>query len=80
MKLKNTDEIDAFQAAVDQTKGDVWLVSPYGDRYNLKSALSRYVAVGKLLSLHGDALELFCDKREDEAVFYKFFAENPQVL
>lgn len=80
MKLTNISEIEAFKAAIDLCQGDVWLESIYGDKFNLKSALSRYVAFGKLISEEGENLELFCSNSNDERNFYKFFAENPDTL
>ena len=37
MKLSKTTEVKTFRAAVDACRGDVWLESPRGDKYNLKS-------------------------------------------
>lgn len=48
-----------FVATVNDCKGQVWLESPEGDRYNLKSVFSQYIALGKLLEERGDYLELF---------------------
>lgn len=80
MKLRNTEDVEGFLDAVSQCKGDVWLESPYGDKYNLKSKLSQYIAMGALLSLNGDNLELFCSNSADENKFYKFFHTHPGVL
>ena len=79
MKLKNEIEITDFLAAVKQAKGEVWLESTQGDRYNLKSTLSRYVAIGALIENHGDELELFCSSG-DEGLFYNFFEKHPDTL
>lgn len=80
MKLTNVKQIDEFFAAADACKDDVKLVSPYGDVYNIKSKMSQYVALGELLSDHGDELELYCINKEDEKNFFKFFNENPEVI
>jgi hypothetical protein len=80
MKLSKTTEVNAFRAAVDACHGDVWLESPRGDRYNLKSVFSQCIALDVLLSQHGDELELYCALQEDEANFFKFFHEHPEVL
>ena len=80
MKLSKTTEVNAFRAAVDACRGDVWLESPRGDKYNLKSVFSQCIALDALLSQHGDELELYCSLREDEANFFKFFHEHPEVL
>ena len=80
MKLTNIKELDAFKAAIEKCRGDVWLISPYGDKYQLKSLFNQYLAFGKLLDEHGDELKLFCQFKEDEVHFMKFFYENPNVL
>lgn len=80
MRLSNISELEAFKRAIEQCRGDVWLESPYGDRFNLKSTLSRYVALGHLLSEEGECLELFCQHSEDEKYFYEFFSEHPDTL
>lgn len=79
MKLSKV-EINDFRAAVDACHGDVWLESPRGDKYNLKSIFSQYIALDALLSQHGDELELYCALSEDESNFFKFFHEHPEVL
>ena len=70
MKIFNEKELNSFLEAVNCAK----------DCLNLKSTLARYVAIGELLGEHGDELELFCDDRNDEQLFFKFFRENPEVL
>lgn len=80
MRLKNEIEITDFLKAVNQAKGIVWLLSTEGDRYNLKSTLSRYVAIAAMINEHGSELELFCVDKNDEGLFYDFFAEHPDTL
>lgn len=75
MKLKNIQEVEAFRNAVKQCTGDVYLKSVDGDVFNLKSALSEYIALGRLLSEQGDSLELFASNREDEALLLRFVVE-----
>ena len=80
MKLNNEIEIADFLKAVNAAKGEVWLESTQGDRYNLKSTLSRYVAFGALIENHGAELELFCANSNDESLFYNFFDKHPEAL
>ena len=80
MKLTKISQVEDFLAIVNACKGDVTLTSQYGDKYNLKSLLTQYVAIGALLGERGDELELFCSSKEDEAKFLKFFNENPEVM
>lgn len=80
MKLKNEIEITDFLSAVKKATGAVWLESSEGDRYNLKSTLSRYVAIAAMINDHGHELDLYCANSADEGLFYKFFAKHPDTL
>ena len=80
MKLTKISQVEDFLAIVNTCKGDVILTSQYGDKYNMKSLLTQYVAIGALLGERGDELELFCSSKEDEAKFLKFFNDNPEVM
>ena len=79
MKLNKIDQITEFLSIVDSCEGGVKLTSQYGDSFNLKSMLTQYVAIAALLGENGDALELWCDNKEDEAKFMKFLMEHPEV-
>lgn len=80
MKLRNINDINNFLATVESCVGEVYLTSIYGDKFCLKSYISRYIALGALLGEHGDELELFCERKEDQGKFLKFFRENEHVL
>ena len=75
MKLKNIKEVEEFRKVIHTCTGDVYLKSQDGDVFNLKSALSEYIALGRLLSEQGDSLELFASTREDEARLLNFVEE-----
>lgn len=79
MKIRNIRQLNDFIAAVEHCQGGVWLESPDGDKFNLKSRFSQYIALGTLLSENGDSLELFCTHPEDEALFFEFLWNNPEV-
>ena len=67
MRLHSEADIQEFLDTVESCEGDVYLKSPEGDIFNLKSSLSRYIAVGRLIQEEGDSLELFASRREDRA-------------
>ena len=83
MKLQNIHEVEDFRKVIHQCKDDVFLKSLEGDVFNLKSAMSEYIALGRLLSEQGDSLELFADSKEDEALLLNFLGrldeENRQL-
>lgn len=80
MQLVSPKDVEDFRKTVSECEGDVCLVSNQGDRYNLKSTLSEYTAIGALLTDHYADLELYCSRREDEQRFLKFFYEHPETL
>ena len=49
MKIQNITDVDAFFKVVDECKGKVELVSPDGDRVNLKSKLTQYLSMATIL-------------------------------
>ena len=48
MRLRSEADVQEFLDAVSQCGGDVYLKSPEGDIFNLKSSMSRYIAIGRL--------------------------------
>ena len=75
MKLNNIKDVQKFLAAVNSCESDVYLKSLEGDVFNLKSSLSQYIAVGRLIEESGDDLELFAQTREDEARLLTMLSE-----
>ena len=72
MKIKNIEDINAFRAAIDKCKGDVWIASANGDRFDLKSSFSQYLAIGELIKDKQEELELFCGSPADEGYLMEF--------
>lgn len=76
MLLKNIKDIEALVRAINECKGDVLLRSTVSnEEFNMKSQLSRYVAIGELCKEHGDEWEIFCMDRSDEGRMLQFFYE-----
>ena len=75
MKLSNIKDVQTFIAAVNACENDVYLKSVEGDVFNLKSSLSQYIAIGRLIEESGDSLELFAQTREDEALLMQMLNE-----
>ena len=74
MKLKNIQDVDAFTKVIDECTGAVWLESIYGDKYQLKSKLSQYVAIRALLKDENESLELFAATQEDRMRLVAFIS------
>ena len=50
MKIQNISDVNTFFKVIDSCKGTVELVSPEGDRINLKSKLSQYLSMANIFS------------------------------
>lgn len=50
MIFTNLDNVDKFFETVDKCEGKVELVTEQGDRFNLKSTLTKYVIFVKIIS------------------------------
>ena len=75
MRLRCEADVRKFLDTVQSCEGGVYLESPEGDIFNLKSSLSQYVAVSRLIEEKGDTLELFADRREDRARLMNLVAD-----
>ena len=80
MQFTNVEQAKEFLKIVETCISDVWLESKYGDSFNLKSKLAKYVALDELLTSRGEDLELFCSKKEDESKFFEFFNKHPETI
>ena len=79
MKFTKVIEVNDFLHTVESCKGEVWLESPAGDKFVLKSIFSHYIAMSALLTDKGDELMLYCQFPEDELKFFRYFDEHPEV-
>ena len=66
MKLENVNNVDGLFEVLNSCSGTVELVSPEGDRINLKSKLSQMIMTAKLLNQATiKELELFVSEPDD---------------
>lgn len=66
MKFENITDIDGFFKAIDACSGRVELVTEEGDRLNLKSKLSQYLAMAKVFSGGNlPEMEIVASNKED---------------
>ena len=74
MLLKNVHDIDKLLDVIAHCRDDVILRSTDGrEEFNMKSRLSQYIAIERLLRDHGDQYEFFCMNKADEGYMLKFF-------
>lgn len=77
MKVQNITDVDKFFQVVDACKGTVELVSPEGDRINLKSKLAQYLSMATIFSNgYIKELELVAYDKEDVDRLIKFMYQG----
>ena len=66
MKVENIKDIDKFFSVINSCKGRVELVTGEGDRLNLKSKLTQYVALANSFA-NGESpqMEISASEKED---------------
>lgn len=66
MKITNIPDINDFFKVIDQCKGRVELTSTEGDRINMKSKLTQFVAMAQLMdATYVKELEIVASEPED---------------
>lgn len=71
LKVSNMD-VKRFMEVLDQCTGNVYLETPEGDRYNLKSKLSQMMGLFHIIE--GAKLvdaKIVCDNPEDESLIFR---------
>lgn len=76
MKLNKVENFDLFRETLKRCVGDVYLESQEGDRYNLKSTLSQYIALWALLRNDGHRLRLVCSDPAEAKLFSEFIIQE----
>ena len=77
MKIQNISDVEKFFTVIDQCKGNVELVSPEGDRINLKSKLSQYLSMATIFSNgYIKELELVAYDKDDIDRLIKFMYQG----
>ena len=79
MKITNIKNVDELFKIVDECKGKVELVSPEGDRINLKSKLSQFLSMATVFSNgYIKELEIIASEPEDVQKLVTFMYKGNQ--
>ncbi len=78
MTMYKVDDPEKFLDMIKQCKGSVELVSKQGDRLNLKSELTKYIAISKLFSDNTfiNDMELIASEPEDIKFLLQYMMEG----
>lgn len=81
MKIQNVTDVDKFFKVIDECKGTVELVSPDGDRINLKSKLAQYVSIASIFANgYIRELDLVAHEKEDIERLIRFMYQGEKYL
>ncbi len=66
-------EVNDFMKLIEECKGNVYLVTPEGDKLNLKSTLCSLIGLASIIKggIVANA-SLVCDRLEDEGILLKY--------
>ena len=78
MKLYNIENVENFLDVIKHCKGTVELVSEQGDRLNLKSELTKYIAISKLFKDNTfiNEMELIASDPEDMKILIDYMMDG----
>ena len=77
MKVTNITNVDKFFEVVDKCEGKVELITDKGDRVNVKSKVSQYSALVKMLA-HGKIkqMEIVAEQKKDTQKLIAFMVNG----
>lgn len=79
MKVTNVTNVEKFFEVVDRCEGQVELVTEEGDRLNLKSKLSQFVSLVKIVTDgRTQQLEILTNNHKDKEELMKF-VRTPEI-
>lgn len=79
INLVNLKNVDDFMKVIDNCEGKVELVTSEGDRLNLKSKLSQFVSLSKILGTKETnipGLEIIAYEMEDTRRIFEFMVSG----
>ena len=75
MRLTNIKDVQKFIDVVSSCEHEVYLKSLEGNIFKLKSSMSQYIAIGRLIQESGSSLELFANDKNDQIRLINFLHE-----
>lgn len=76
MKNRTENDVREFNEAIAKCVRPVWLVSPEGKTYNMKSAEEHDEAMARWIKDTNDEMEIFTCGYEDETVMMNFWRQQ----
>lgn len=76
MKIRTKNDLSAFQAAVDECKSSVWLMSAKGEQYDMKKDSECMRGLARILADDRDELEIYTSNFHDESIMTDFWLKH----
>ena len=74
-------DFEKFIAAIDQCKGEVYLVTDEGDKLNLKSKLCQIIGLTKIIQGGQiSSAKIVCENPDDNSLLFRFNLYGDKVL
>jgi len=80
LSMHNID-FQKFMEAIDQCKGEVYLVTAEGDKLNLKSKLCQVIGLARLIE--GGTIseaKIVCSNPDDDSLLFRFNLYGDKIL
>ncbi len=75
MKLRTFEELNRFNALLDNCLGRVWIQSENGELYILTNPECRLAGLAKLSGDEAEGFAIYARRREDEMLLLSFICE-----
>ena len=80
MTIRNNEEKKMFENAIDRCRKTVWLITPDGEQFDLKTPAGRNQGIAKMLNAKEyEEPELFTSCFEDEMAIFEFLNNRQKV-
>ncbi len=80
MTIRNNEEKKMFENAIDRCRRTVWLITPEGEQFDLKTPAGRNQGIAKMLNVKEyEEPELFTSCFEDEMAIFEFLNNRQKV-
>lgn len=76
MKTRTEKDVREFNEAIDKCSRPVWLVTPEGEQFNLKSTSEYYKGMAKWVTDICGEIEIFTCSLEDELIMENYYLRN----
>ena len=71
MTIRTNEQMRLFENAIDRCHNTVWIITPEGEEYDLKTPMGRVQGLASMMTHREDAEpELFCSSYADEMIFF----------